>query len=298
MHHGSRLLILLAATLVLAPTASAKTDRVPKLDFSEKEIKINLSDPPTSGLVFDADDGSVLWSKNARSERPVASLTKLMTALVVVDELDPKDKVKISGEAAGQPPVKIGLKAGTTMRTDALMTALLIPSANDAAVALAEEIDNSARRFAGTMNDHARKLDLRCTSFRTPSGLSEKDESCAEDLAKVAMLSLGEPRIADVVKKSKDKVKVPGRGNVRVRSTNPLHRDNYRGTVGVKTGFTNAAGHCLIAAVKKRGTTLVAILLDSPGTGPQAKKLLEKGFDEVKDRDRDNDRGSGFGGRK
>ena len=149
---------------------------------------------------------------------------------------------------------------------------------------------SSARKFAGTMNDRARKLDLDCTSFRTPSGLSENDESCAEDLAKITMLALDEPRIADVVKKSKDKVKIPGRGNVRVRSTNPLHRDNYHGTIGVKTGFTNAAGHCLIAAVEKHGTTLVAILLDSPDTGPQAKKLLEKGFDEVKDRDRDDDR--------
>jgi D-alanyl-D-alanine carboxypeptidase len=284
VRRGFRPLILLVAILTLAPAAAAKKQHVPKLDFGEKEININLSDSPSSGLMFDLDDGTVLWSDNARSTRPIASLTKLMTALIVVDELDPKDKVKISSEAAGQPPVEIGLKAGTTMRTDDLMTAMLIPSANDAAVALADEIDHSARRFASTMNDRARKLDLGCTRYRTPSGLSDNDESCAEDLAKITMLALDEPRIADVVKKRSDKLKVPGKGKVRVVSTNPLHRDNYHGTIGVKTGFTDAAGHCLIAAVKQHGTTLVAILLDSPDTGPQAKKLLEKGFDEVKDR--------------
>ncbi len=281
------LLLILAAALVAAPAAGAKSDgkgdKKHELDFGGKQIKVNLSDPPTAGLLFNLDEGDVLWQRKAHSRRPIASLTKLMTALVVVDELDPRDKVKVTSEAAGQPPVKIGLKAGTRMPAEDLLTAALIPSANDAAVALADGVDKSARKFAGTMNDEARRLDLGCSRFRTPSGLSDNDESCAEDLAEITRLALDEPRISKVVRKRGAKVDVPGRGNVRVVSTNPLLRDNYHGTIGVKTGTTNAAGHCLIAAVKQHGTTLVAILLDSPDTGEQAKKLLEKGFDEVKD---------------
>jgi D-alanyl-D-alanine carboxypeptidase len=284
-------LIVPCALLAPAATTAKKSDRHdrgghghrPKLDFGGHQIKVNLSDPPKAAVLFDLDDGDVLWSRKARSERPIASLTKLMTALVAVDELKPRDKVKITREAAGQEPVTVGLKAGTKVSVDTLFSATLIPSGNDAAVALADGAEHTTKRFVKKMNDRARDMDLGCTRFRTPSGLSDSDHSCPEDLAELTIEAMDEPRIADVVKKRSEKLQIPGRGRVRVVSTNPLHRDNYHGTIGVKTGFTSAAGHCLIAAVKQHGDTLVAVLLDSPDTEGQAKKLIEKGFDELKD---------------
>jgi D-alanyl-D-alanine carboxypeptidase (penicillin-binding protein 5/6) len=276
-------LALLVAVLVPSATVAKKdNDKTPKLDFDGKQIKVNLSDEPKGGLLFSPDDGDVLWQEGAHDTRPVASITKLMTALVAVDELDPRDKVKITREAAGQEPVNVGLKPDTRVPAETLLEAALIPSGNDAAVALAEGAGGSTKKFVKDMNRRAKKLDLDCTKFKTPSGLSSSDESCPEDLARLTMEALDEKRIANVVKKRGMKLKIPGRGRVRVVSTNPLHRQHYKGTIGVKTGFTSAAGHCLIAAVKRHGDTLVAVLLDSPDTGGQAEKLIEKGFDELK----------------
>ncbi len=280
-----RLSALAALVVLVVPSATeAKKDggKTPKLDFDRKQIKVNLSDNPKGGLLFNADDGDVLWQKRAHGTRPVASITKLMTALVAVDELDPRDKVKVTREAAGQEPVNVGLKEGTRVPAETLLQAALIPSGNDASVALAEGAGGSTKKFVKDMNRRAKKLDLDCTKFKTPSGLSSSDESCPEDLATLTMEALDEKRIAGVVKKRGMKLKIPGRGRVRVVSTNPLHRENYKGTIGVKTGFTSAAGHCLVAAVKKHGETLVAVLLDSPDTGAQVEKLIEKGFDELK----------------
>ncbi|MBA2763535.1 MAG: D-alanyl-D-alanine carboxypeptidase [Thermoleophilaceae bacterium] len=276
--------LLALGVLVALPAAQAQRDgdrdrdRGFELDFSnDREIKPRLSGrEPTAGLLFDADNGDVLWSRKARGERPIASLTKVMSALVAVDKLDPRDDVKISSGAAATPPVKIGLKGGTKVPAETLLEGMLVASGNDAAVALAEGAEGSTRKFVREMDRHARELDLDCTSFDTPSGLSPDDRSCPEDLAELSVLALGENRIARVVRQRKAKLDLPGRGKVKLSATNPLLRERYKGTIGLKTGFTNAAGRCLIAVVKRGAETLVAILLDSPDTGRQAKELFEE----------------------
>lgn len=273
---GTTALALAACALLWPGSAAAKGE----LDFGGREIKVNLSDPPKAALLFDLERGDVLWSRKPGNRRPIASLTKVMTALVAAGKLDARDKVRVTREAAGQPPVDIGLEAGSRLRAETLFAATLIPSANDAAVALAGGAGGSHKRFVKLMNDRARKLDLGCTRFRSASGLSSHDVSCPEDLGELTIEALEERRIAKLVRKRGEKLRIPGRGRVRTVSTNPLHRERYPGTVGVKTGFTNAAGRCLIAAVKDKGTTLVAVLLDSPDTGAQAKKLIKKGFKE------------------
>lgn len=277
--------VLLALGVVVAlPAAQAQRDgnrdRDFELDFSnDREINPRLSGrEPSAGLLFDADNGEVLWSRKARGERPIASLTKVMSALVAVDELDPRDDVKISSGATAAPPVTIGLKGGTKVDTETLLEGMLVASGNDAAVALAEGAERSTKRFVREMDRRARELDLGCTSFDTPSGLSSDDRSCPEDLAELSVLALEEKRIARLVRRRKAKLDLPGRGKVKLSSTNPLLRERYKGVIGLKTGFTNAAGRCLIAVVKRGGDTLVAILLDSPDTGKQAKELFEEAF--------------------
>lgn len=278
---GATATVLAIATLLVGPTLSLPAvakgggDR---LDFSKKELRVRFSDPPKAGLLFDARSGRVLWSRKPQAERPIASLTKLMTALVAVDELNPKEKVRISKNAERTPPVEIGLEAGARVPAERLLAAALIPSANDAAVALAEGAEGGVKPFVRAMNDRARKLDLGCTDFNSPNGLSSGDRSCPVDLAELARKALGEKRIADLAGKRDDRLRIPGRGKITVTNTNPLLRDGYRGTIGLKTGFTRAAGRCLVAVVERDGRRLVAILLGSPDTGVQAEKLFDKAF--------------------
>lgn len=244
----------------------------------DERLKVHFSDPPKAALLFELHTGDVLWKRRAGGSRPIASLVKLMTALIAVERLEADERVRISREAADTPPVEIGLKQGTKVRVETLLAGMLISSGNDAATALAEGAAGSAGRFVKRMNKKAKRLDLRCTRFASSHGIESGNRSCPSDLARLTQRALSEERIAGLVRKRGERVRIPGRGKVKLRTTNPLLRDRYEGTIGVKTGFTSAAGRCLIAAARRGGRTLVAVLLHSPDTAGQARKLLDKGF--------------------
>jgi D-alanyl-D-alanine carboxypeptidase len=162
----------------------------------------------------------------------------------------------------------------------ALLYGLLLPSGNDAAVALAERISGSDRKFARLMNRRARQLGLSCTHYVSSYGLQDGNRSCPADLAALSRLAMREPRIAHIVRHEHANIRFPYlRGkHLDLYSTNPLLRAGYPGTIGLKTGFTDPAGHCLVAIVRRGGHTLGAVLLNSPGTGPQAMQLFDAGF--------------------
>ena len=208
---------------------------------------------------------------------PIASLTKMMTAVLVAARTRPAEPVAIpkrrfyEGSAVGVLP------GGRRVRAETLLYGMLLPSGNDAARALALKVGGTLRGFVGLMNRRAADLSLRCTHFTTPDGITDAgNHSCAVDLAALARAVLDEPRLAEVVASRSAVRPLPIKGGrVYLYNNNPLLRLGYPGTLGIKTGYTDAAGHCLVAAIRRRGHRLGLVLLHSPDTGRQAVRLFD-----------------------
>jgi D-alanyl-D-alanine carboxypeptidase len=239
--------------------------------------------PPRAALLFDLDTGRVLWSLNPTERRPIASLTKMMTALLVVRSQHADARVHITHRAVNTAGSKVGvLPVGKYVRLETLLYGLMLPSGNDAAVALSEGVAGSVPRFVARMNDEARHLGLSCTHYVSPYGLQDANRSCAADLATLARVDLEQPRIARVASSASTVQPLPIKGGkVWLYNNNPLLRFHYPGAIGLKTGETEAAGRCLVGAARRGNVRLGVVLLGSPELGRQAEALLNAGFHSV-----------------
>ncbi|MEA2497500.1 MAG: hypothetical protein QOJ29_5411, partial [Thermoleophilaceae bacterium] len=241
---------------------------------------LSFKDPPRSAIVFDVETGEVLWRRNPLKRVPIASVTKIMTALLVVEQTRSRDEIRISKDALNYVGSGVGLlPKGRHVTTEALLHGLLLPSGNDAAIALADGIAGSRAAFVAQMNAKAQTLGLRCTHFASPSGIDDRDRSCAADLAALTRIVMSKTRIARIVRKAHAAVRFPIKGGkLYLNNTNPLLRMGYPGTLGLKTGDTDKAGRCLIAVVRRGGRTLAAIVLHSPNPQLQVRRLFAKAF--------------------
>jgi D-alanyl-D-alanine carboxypeptidase len=244
-------------------------------------IRVRFHRPPRAGLLFDLDTGRVLWRRNPTRILPIASLTKMMTALLVVAGETPTTKVHITREARRAPGSRVGLlPKRKPVQVESLLYGLLLPSGNDAAHALAQKVAGTSRNFIVEMNARAQRMNLGCTHFTSVDGFVDAgNHSCAVDLAALARAVLDQPRLARIVGSRSAVLRFPTKGGkLYLFNNNPLLRTGYPGTIGVKTGYTDAAGSCLVAAVKRHGHRLGIVLLHSPNTNLQARKLLNRGF--------------------
>jgi D-alanyl-D-alanine carboxypeptidase (penicillin-binding protein 5/6) len=241
---------------------------------------LSFKEPPRAGIVFDVKTGEVLWRRNPLKRTPIASLTKIMTALLVVERTHSRDEIRVPKDALNYIGSGVGLlPKGRHVTIEALLHGLLLPSGNDAAIALADGVAGSRAQFVALMNEKAQTLGLRCTHFASPSGINDRDRSCAADLAALTRIVLAKRRIARIVRKTHAAVRFPIKGGkLYLNNTNPLLRMRYPGTVGLKTGDTLKAGHCLIAVVHRGGRTLAAIVLHSPNPQLQVRRLFAKAF--------------------
>ena len=268
-----------------APLAGGGTAPSPlsvRLDDPRDEVQVRFKRQPRSGLLFDMDTGQVLWRRDPTRVLPIASLTKMMTALVVVRRVQPGAKVKITREALSYKGSGVGMfRRGRSIGVNTMLYGLLLPSGNDAAIALAQKAGGgTVQRFVGMMNARARAMGLACTRFSSPDGFVNRgNHSCAPDLAAMARAVLREPRLARIVKRRQAVLPFPVKGGkIYLYNHNPLLQQGYRGVTGVKTGYTEAAGRCLVATARRGRVRLGVVLLHSPDPGRQAKKLLDRGF--------------------
>jgi D-alanyl-D-alanine carboxypeptidase (penicillin-binding protein 5/6) len=273
-----------SSTAPLAGGGTAPSPLALRLDLPGDPISVKFKKPPRSAVVFDLDTGRVLWRRDPTRVLPIASLTKMMTALVVTDRVKAGSKVLITKEAlhyeAGGSAVGL-LPRGKWIGVNTMLYGLMLPSGNDAAIALAQRAaGGSVQRFVRYMNEKAAQMGLVCTHFSTPSGFSDKDnQSCAADLAAIGRAVLREPRLARIVGKRQAIVPFPIKGGkLYLYNHNPLLNQGYPGTTGIKTGYTDAAGRCLVATAKHGAVKLGVVLLDSPDPGKQAMQLLDRGF--------------------
>ena len=245
--------------------------------------------PPAAGILFDVKSGDVLWQRRPGLERPIASLTKMMTALMVARNDPPRERVLISAKAASTPGSATGLlPRGRKVPLEALLKALIMISANDAAVALAEHDGGTVARFIKAMNRQAEAMGLSCTHYSTPNGLRDRGNySCPRDLAALARADLAEARIAEIARTRYARPRFPIKGK-RLHLANN-HYFLQRGLTGIpsaevtglKTGYTDASGRCYVTTARLGGHHLGVVLLDSPNPLTQVPALLRAGFQEL-----------------
>ena len=273
-----------ASGAATAPPAVGQTALGPialRVDLGAPDrFAVDFKRPPRAALVVDLDTGEVLWRRNAERALPIASVTKMMTAIVAAEALGPRQRVRITPKILNYTGSGMGvLPRGKRVPVEPLLYGLLLPSGNDAARALAIRTSGSLRGFVARMNAKAGELGLSCTRFASVEGLSPRNTSCPIDLAALARRVLDTPRLAAIVRRRKAILPFPIKGGkAYLYNHNPLLRTGYPGVIGVKTGYTSAAGRCLVAAVRRGGTRLGVVLLHSPDPGRQAEQLFDRAF--------------------
>ena len=244
-------------------------------------IHVRFKHPPRSGLLVDLDTGEVLWRHSPTRVLPMASLTKMTTALLVTERLQGSDKAKVTKEALAYKGSGVGvLPRGRRVKVETLLYGLLLPSGNDAAIALAQRASGTVAGFVNRMNEMAGRMGLSCSRYTSPDGFQDAgNHSCAVDLAALARAVLDTPRLARIVRTRRTARPFPIKGGrLFLNNNNPLLRMGYPGTIGVKTGYTDKAGRCLVAAARRHERRLGVVLLHSPDPGRQATQLLDRGF--------------------
>ena len=235
----------------------------------------------TAALIMEADTGAILHEKNAQLLLPMASTTKIMTGLLGLELLSPNTLVRVSPYAASMAPSKIYLKSGELINAEELLHAILLASANDASVALAEKISGSEEVFARVMTRRAHELGARNTHFENASGLpAEGHYSTAYDLAILLRYAMQRTDFADIMQLKIARI-VSHTARVRnVRNHNRLLW-TFPGAIGGKTGFTRAAGRCYVGMAARGGHTLIVSILGSSDLWGDARRIFDYAFAEV-----------------
>ena len=241
-------------------------------------------------LVVDLDQRRVLYESNATARLAPASLTKMMTAVIAIDEGDPDAEVTISRHAAHATGHRLRLRSGQRFRLGDLIEAMLVTSANDACRAVAEAIGGTEAAFVGRMNSYAHALALTETHFENACGFDAPEHySTALDLARLATAAQERSPFAEAVKLQRGQlVTLDGRRVYPFRTTNRLMA-TFDGMVGVKTGFTRRAGRCLVARVVRDEGDVLLVMLNAPRRWGDAKRLLSRAFDELAAEREDDD---------
>lgn len=300
---GSSILLL----LFLFYTATCHVSMMPQafVMVSQLEKKVTLknltqdmskteesAEEPTnlyakSALLMDAVSKRVLFEKNGYEVLPMASTTKIMTCIYVLENSDLDQIVTVSSNACNQPKVRLGMKEGEQYILKDLLYALMLESYNDCAVAIAEHVSGDVATFCEEMTNKAKDIGAYDTNFVTPNGLDAKEHyTTAYDLALITCYALKNPQFLEIINTSNYEFYEKSKGNKKTVYNRDAFLTQYEGAIGVKTGFTANAGYCFTGAAKREEKTLVSVVL-ACGWPPNknykwedTKKLMNYGFTE------------------
>ena len=232
-----------------------------------------------SSCLIEAESGRLLYSKNGTKRMPMASTTKVMTAIVALESGIPLDtKIKVPKEAVGIEGSSVYLKQNELVSFEMLLYALMLSSANDAAVAIAYVVSGSVDNFVALMNKKADELGLADTNFTNPHGLYDENHyTTAENLAKIMAYAMKNQDFAKITS-SKNKAFAREDGTSFALSNHNRLLKAYDGVIGGKTGFTKKSGRCLVTCAERNGLKLITVTLDAPDDWNDHAKLYDFGF--------------------
>ena len=250
--------------------------------IKEGNSSISLPAPSVSAksaVLIEASSGEILWSKNADQRLPMASTTKIMTALVAIEHGDVKRTVSVSPAAVGVEGSSVYLYPNEKMTLEDLIYAMLLESANDAAAAIAIEVGGSIEGFAELMNRKAEDLGLKDTHFENPHGLDgETHYTTARELALIAREAYSNNTLKSIFSTYKRTIPLNGTEGVRLLINHNKLLKSYEGATGIKTGFTKKSGRCLVSAAERDGLSLIAVTLNASDDWQDHKSMLDHGF--------------------
>lgn len=238
-------------------------------------------------ILVEASTGRIIWEKNADDRRPPASMTKMLTCILSLENLKPNDEVKLTPEVLATEDVYFDWTVQDKITAWDMMNALMLVSENGGAVALAQAVGGDVPHFAQMMNDKARQLGCKGSHFVNPNGLPDDNHySTAADMARIAVYCMKNPDFRKLVATQKNSIHwINPRDKIaQLDNTNRL-LGNFNGANGIKTGWTVAAGGCLAASAVRNGVELIAIVMHSPDPNTRftdAASMLDFGFGRVK----------------
>jgi D-alanyl-D-alanine carboxypeptidase len=238
-----------------------------------------------AAVVMDARTGALLWSRNPDEPRPPASTTKILTAVLALESGRLEQTFRVSAQAQAQVPSKLYLRAGQSAKLRDLVYALMLKSANDAAVVVAEGLSGSVERFAKRMTERARSMGARVSQFRNPSGLPDDEHlSTARDLGMILRHAIHVPGFTQVASVTSQRIPISVGGKPQqkwmvLRTKNRLLQGYSVPVIG-KTGYTRAAGRCFAGYAQKDGRSLIVVVLGSADLWEDTRQLFDWGFDQ------------------
>ena len=246
------------------PATENGTEQEPETAAEQEELRLYAK----AALLMDASNNRVLYEKNGYEVMPMASTTKIMTAILALEYGNLEDEVTVSKKAASMPKVHLGMREGEVYKLKDLLFSLMLESHNDSAVAIAEHIGGSTEGFAALMNQKARDLGCENTWFITPNGLDAVQgdkihSTTAYDLAKIASYAVRNDLFVTLVGTKSHSFSEQRNGRGFAVYNKDLFLEMMDGAIGIKTGFTNQAGYCFVGAVRKDDRTLVSVVLAS-----------------------------------
>lgn len=246
----------------------------------ESQAKVDVS--AQAAILMDVESGRILYEKNADQPLRIASITKIMTAIIALELGDLKDKVTASRNAVGKEGSSIYLRLGETLTLEDLLYGLMLRSGNDAAVAIAEHIGGSVEGFVFLMNQRAEELGMTGTVFSNPHGLDDHEEhySTARDMAILTAYALKNKEFAKIAKTKRKTAPLAGESWDRVWHNKNKLLHMYPYADGVKTGYTKRAKRTLVSSATKDGHQLVAVTLNAPDDWNDHIKLFDYGFNQ------------------
>lgn len=235
-----------------------------------------------SAVLIDAVSEKIIYEKNAHAEMPMASTTKIMTALCAIENADLDKKIIVNSTAVGTEGSSIYLKYGEKLTVRELVYGLMLNSGNDAAVAIACEVSGSTEAFAELMNRTAEKIGAKNTHFENPNGLDAKQHyTTAYDLALISAYAMRNEEFKKIVSTYSTTISNDGEeGKRQLKNHNKLLK-MYDGCIGIKTGFTKKSGRCLVSAAEKNGIMLIAVTLKAPDDWNDHTQMLNFGFEKA-----------------
>lgn len=276
-------MIVITVILANAFPSFKETVYVPQTDLSASFIRstasASLSVSAESAALIECTSGELIYSKNADKQMPMASTTKIMTALVVIEKCELSDIVTIPKAACGIEGSSIYLREGEQFSVKELLYALMLASANDSATALALHTSGSIEDFADEMNRKAKELGLQNTHFTNPHGLHDDEHyTTARELAIIARCASQNDVFREITSTNKTIIRRDSKESARLLTNHNKLLRLYDGAFGIKTGFTKTSGRCLVSGAERNGLSFIAVTLNAPDDWNDHISMLDLGF--------------------